>query len=429
MLIDLDELVAECPDPRSRKYIRESVQCYKAGAYRAAVVACWIAVAFDLVDKIRSLAASGDAMASETIGAFDRARQSNDVRAALAFEKDLLSVARDKFQFISHIEFVDLQRLVDDRNRCAHPSQVSDNEVFEASPELARLHIVNATRFVLSQPAAQGKQALDRLISELDSNFFPTKLKDAIVFLRASALAKPRESLLRNYLNILLKRLMKDGGFSWEARGRISNALFALSVIHPEPWKRLMRELLATLIPTLQEDSQLTEAVDFMGSGDGVKLWPFVEEVGRLRLRTYVEHLPADRMESVELMLGNPDSPFYEPATNRVKTASPSELFDSLWFDVPEVVLDRMLDFYEWSKSFALANERAKKLRSALNDSKTPYEHLTRLASIAAKNDQVKHSNQFTILVKEFIEAKLPDKEHVQRILRNAKLDDLADEL
>ena len=55
MLIDLDELVAECPDPRSRKYIRESVQCYKAGAYRAAVVACWIAVAFDLVDKIREL--------------------------------------------------------------------------------------------------------------------------------------------------------------------------------------------------------------------------------------------------------------------------------------------------------------------------------------------------------------------------------------
>jgi hypothetical protein len=29
------------------------------------VVACWIAVAFDLVDKIREVAASGDAMAQE----------------------------------------------------------------------------------------------------------------------------------------------------------------------------------------------------------------------------------------------------------------------------------------------------------------------------------------------------------------------------
>jgi hypothetical protein len=223
--------------------------------------------------------------------------------------------------------------------------------------------------------------------------------------------------------------MMKNCGLGWEASARISNALFALSVIHPEPWKRLMRELLATLIPNLQEDADLTQAVHFMGSGDGMKLWPFVEEAGRLRLRTYVEHLPTDRLESVEAMLANPDSPFYEPATKRVRTASPSDLFDGMWFDVPEVVLDRMLDFYERSDSFAEANELAKKLRSGLNDSNKPYEHLARLASIAAKNDQVKHSNQFTILVKEFVKAKMPDKERVQRILRDAKLDDFADEV
>jgi hypothetical protein len=60
MLSDLDELILSCEDPRSRQYIEEAVRCYKAGAYRSSVVACWIAVAFDLVDKIKELAAGGD---------------------------------------------------------------------------------------------------------------------------------------------------------------------------------------------------------------------------------------------------------------------------------------------------------------------------------------------------------------------------------
>jgi len=429
MLIDLDELVAECPDPRSRKYIRESVQCYKAGAYRAAVVACWIAVAFDLVDKIRELAASGDAMAVEMIGPFDRARQTGDVRAALAFEKELLSAARDKFQFISHIEFIDLERLVDDRNRCAHPSQVSDTEVFEATPELARLHIVNATRYVLSQPAAQGKQALERLISELDSNFFPSKPKDTVVFLRASALAKPRESLLRSYLSILLKRLIKDDRLSWEALNRASNALFALAEIHPEPWKKIIRELLAMLIPNLHENKQLAHTVKFIGNGDGVELWAFVGDAERLRLNTFVENFPSENFDSVELLLMNEKSPFFESAKKRVRRASADEVFGGLWFDTPEVVIDRMLSLYEQSLNIAHANELAKKLRFGITDSKKPYEHLARMLRVAEKNDQVKHSNQFPILVREFIQNKFANKDQAQQILRDMGFNDLAEGL
>lgn len=70
MLNDLDELILSCEDPRSRHYIEEAVKCYKAGAYRSSVVACWIAVAFDLVDKIRELSASGDKEAQVEIARF-----------------------------------------------------------------------------------------------------------------------------------------------------------------------------------------------------------------------------------------------------------------------------------------------------------------------------------------------------------------------
>jgi hypothetical protein len=45
---------------RARSYLREAVDCYNAGLYRAAIVTTWVAVVFDLIEKIRELALSGD---------------------------------------------------------------------------------------------------------------------------------------------------------------------------------------------------------------------------------------------------------------------------------------------------------------------------------------------------------------------------------
>lgn len=62
-LADLDTLVLKCRAERSRDYVSESIRCYKAGAYRSTIVNVWIAIVFDLVDKIRDLALAGDAKA------------------------------------------------------------------------------------------------------------------------------------------------------------------------------------------------------------------------------------------------------------------------------------------------------------------------------------------------------------------------------
>ena len=51
-LADLEELVLKCRDEKARSYISEAVACYKVGAFRSSVVACWIAVCFDVIDKI-----------------------------------------------------------------------------------------------------------------------------------------------------------------------------------------------------------------------------------------------------------------------------------------------------------------------------------------------------------------------------------------
>lgn len=66
-LADLDELVLKCRDERAKSYIAEAVACYKVGAFRSSVVVCWIAVCFDVIDKLRELALAGDAEAEKKL--------------------------------------------------------------------------------------------------------------------------------------------------------------------------------------------------------------------------------------------------------------------------------------------------------------------------------------------------------------------------
>jgi hypothetical protein len=62
-LTDLDELAQATRDPVSRAYVQEAIDAYRAGAYRTTIVAVWIAVIVDIIDKLRELALSGDANA------------------------------------------------------------------------------------------------------------------------------------------------------------------------------------------------------------------------------------------------------------------------------------------------------------------------------------------------------------------------------
>lgn len=210
VLSDLDELVLKCRDQKAKSYIREAVACYKAGAFRSAIVSTWIAVSFDILDKLKELSLAGDKEAERQIESFDKARRIGDVANSLKFEREILVVCRDKLELISHVEFIDLNRLQEDRNRCAHPSMASDGEVFNPSAELARMHIRSAVEHLLQYPPAQGKYALDSLTSEVESEYFPTDVKKAVVAFESSPLNKARDSLIRNFTIVLLKKLIND---------------------------------------------------------------------------------------------------------------------------------------------------------------------------------------------------------------------------
>jgi hypothetical protein len=237
-LIDLEELMLACRTPRAEAYIREAVNCYKAGAYRSCIVATWVAVAYDIIDKMRDLALQEDGEAKQQVKEFDDIIEKGDIRRSLIFEDELLDLAKDDFDLLSPIEYEDLKRIRADRHRCAHPSSLPGDEVYQPSPETARAHMRNAVEHLLSREPLQGKAAQNRVMRDISSEYFPTDQEKAVVRLKGGPLANARESLLRSVVDLVLKEALLFLDRYNESkeiliRGVVLKALQEVAPVHP----------------------------------------------------------------------------------------------------------------------------------------------------------------------------------------------------
>ncbi len=209
MLASLDELAIECVDDTANAQIKEAINCYQGGAYRAAIVAAYVAVCFDLIQKLRTLAASGDGEATQAVEQLENLQDRNDqndpqaIKGLLAFERGLLEKFRDKFDFFGRNEFDELERLRTDRNRCAHPTFLKNSLPFAPFAESARLHIRNALVLVLTQQPKHGKAALVSLQALILSSYFPTKASDAVTRLKGSEIHKARTPLITGFVDLM----------------------------------------------------------------------------------------------------------------------------------------------------------------------------------------------------------------------------------
>lgn len=352
-LSNLDELVLKCRDEKAKSYIRESVSCYKSGAFRSAIVSTWIAVAFDLIDKIKDLSLTGDKEAEAQLAIFEKARQAGDISKSLTFERELLKIAKDKLELISHIEFIDLDRLQQDRNRCAHPSMTSDGEIFNPSAELARLHIRSAVEYLLQFPPAQGKSALESLVNEVNSEYFPLDLDKAIIAFKSSPLLNGRNSLIKNFIIILLKKVINEQ-LPPKAQTRIYTALNAIEKMHKIIYDKTLDEKLSNLLKTI-DDSKLFKIFPiFKKLSDS---WFFIDDSLKQKVEAYVESLPKQYLGWLEFLLSH--SGLNTSAKKRLNSATRYELMEPDFEKLPHRVKIKVVNFYVESGSFEQANNFA----------------------------------------------------------------------
>lgn len=411
-LEDLDELTLRCRDEKARQYIAEAVASYRAGAFRSSIVATWIAVCFDVIEKLRELALAGDKEAELQVQDIDATRRTGDLTRALKFERELLELAKDKFELISPLEYIDLDRLQADRNRCAHPSLTSDDQAYVPSAELARLHIHSAVTHLLQHPPVQGKYALDRLLQEIDSDYFPSTAKAARVAFGSGPLRRPRESLVRNLVLVLCKTLLKDKP-EWKRRSRIAAALQAIQGLHPAQCSKAMVERLSTMVRAVP-DVELLTAIKFLTSVPDC--WQYLEADVRQRLQNYVSSLPAGDLDEVESLLTYP--PLQTQARHRVRVATKKELRETLFFDLPAEVATKYIDLYLESRSFDDANDWAKQVAIHIGDFSA--DHVRKLLSGVAKNEQILGSFQLGPLISSLrSRKKLPEDEFESLLKKN----------
>jgi hypothetical protein len=331
-------------------------------------------------------------------------------------------MARDKFEFISHLEYLDVVRLVEDRNRCAHPSQVSDTQVFAASAELARLHIYNAVTSILSKPATQGKAALQRVLNDLDSKFFPGKLEDVIILLEAGPLKRCKESLYSNLLKILVKTVTGEQQ-NTPKFAKCALALEAIKLIHPNFWEKFFIDCIRQTTERARTDDELHNLIIAF-----VRLWklnPFkhLTKAEQLRTLTFIENAPKQLFDELDwfYLIKPAPAELVKAASKRIMKAKFSEIELMAWFATPPIVLDRLITIYAKSKNFADANTCGRTIRLALQDITPTQEQIKELIKTAGLNDQIKHSIELPNILK-LIYSNSTNKNIIKKLVSHSKI-------
>jgi hypothetical protein len=350
----------------------------------------WIAVVYDIIDKFRELALAHDKNAEKTIAHFDKIVAASDIAAALTFERSLLDVAKRSFELLSEVEHAALTRLQEDRNRCAHPAFLSPGEIYLPSPELARSHIRCAVEYLLRHPPMQGKAALDRLISEVSSEYFPSEKDGAVEILRGGPLARARLALVRNVLIVLLKHLL-SGDLPRTEHIKRSAAARAVIEIHPQTSQSVLAEKVNSLFSGLG-DKHLMRAVATVYRVPEVR--EFLLADVRTKLRSYIASVSEEPL--IQMFAAVVEIDFLAPeGIARMPTLSRDAVgkLGTLRPVVPLPILNqRVVELYASSVSFDQANSMAPAVANLIGSLDAgAAERIMR----ASSNGQVRYSGGF----------------------------------
>src|SRR5690554_3279165 len=197
-LTDIDTLALAVRDRESRRLIVEAITAYRGGALRSSIMSTWIAVAYDIISKARELGSQGEAAPKAFIDELDAAIARHEVRKLQAIESDLLKTANEQLQLFTPHEYEALRRLQEDRNLCAHPAFVVEDELYQPTLELVRSHIVHALQHLLIHAPLQGKSAVARFEADVLSPSFPQLSEDIGIYLRSKYLDRAKDVLVTN---------------------------------------------------------------------------------------------------------------------------------------------------------------------------------------------------------------------------------------
>ena len=284
---DIDSLTLAVRDQVSRRLITEAITAYRGGALRSALMSTWIAVVYDIIAKARELASQSEAVPRAFVMELDAAIADENTRKLQKIEFGLLKRANSDFQLLAPHECAALIRIQEDRHLCAHPAFVSEDELYQPSPELVRAHIAHALQHLLVHAPLQGKSAIARFAADLLSPAFPTTADEIRAFVREKYLDRAKDVLVVNLIKAIISAPFGTERTKYIGKARtlavtlreVANAKTAIYEYEvpgyvARKFGHIPDEVLLTICPFLESDP---------------RIWVWLTEPDRARVRKLLE--------------------------------------------------------------------------------------------------------------------------------------------
>lgn len=418
---DLDELVTKCRGESGREYIREAVACYRAGAYRSAIVATWQAVFFDILYKYKELDLTGDKEANKQLDEFKKTFGNPDHKKFTVFENNILKNAKEKFELLTDNELYDLNRLHDDRHRCAHPSMNDVETVYNPSPELARTHIKNAIDILLSREPVQGKSVVENILQTINSEYFPKNTDDAYKYLKSGYLKRARESVVSNIVICIIKECFSDNTESGKAK-TFSLALNAIHKLYPTYTENTLKTKLTSILNSIID----TNIYKFLILNYHFKtIWIYTDDSFKIKIEELIKiHNNNKDALNIYLSLYIYDDKITSIAHDSIKNFSDSQMKYVLTCKhSPRKLYDkhfeRLLNITIESSSFRSSEENIEKFILPFAEYISKDELMSFLTG-ALENDQIYYAGKIPLLLIELFD-KTSSKPELLRIWKEFK--------
>ena len=291
-LTDIDTLCLAVRDRESRRLILEAVTAYRGGALRSAIMSTWIAVAYDIISKARELAAQGEAAPKVFVEDLDSAIEHHAVPKMQRIESELLKTANEKLLLFAPHEHVAFTRLQEDRNLCAHPAFVVEDELYKPTPDLVRSHIVQALQYLLIHAPLQGKSAVGRFETDVLSTSFPVASADIGAFVRSRYLDRAKDVLVTNLIKWLIKSTFGADRERFTGKERlIALTLKEIASAKTAIYEAVVPGFVATWFDSV-EDESLLRICTYLEAEP--RIWVWLSEPARLRVRRLIDATDVD---------------------------------------------------------------------------------------------------------------------------------------
>jgi hypothetical protein len=287
VLLDIDSLQLQVRDSDSRRLFGEAVNAYRGGALRASIVALWIAVVYDLIAKLRELAANGDAQAAKHVKELDSARERKDISRLQKFESFILQVSNAELQILTSHEFDLLKRLHEDRNLCAHPAFISDGDLFQPSSEAVRAHFVHVATGLLCHAPLQGKSAVESFEKDILSLSFPTKYSEISSYVNSKYLNRSKDVLVKQLIKRTLTAAFSEGGSRFDSiHERLAQLLKVFAESKTQIFEQTVPNLCDPGLGTI-DDTHLLKLSIFLYHEP--RIWDWLGEQTRIRFKKMLD--------------------------------------------------------------------------------------------------------------------------------------------